>query len=242
MNDGTCEDRIGSYICRCASGYTGDLCQTAVIRVPNGTATPAKSTPTSLSTSNQENAGQQLKKNNAGIAAGAVIGGIFLIIIAVLVIVCLVKRHNKEATSSTNPRLDFDGPYDITVQGTNVEPTKPASKTEDIYHDIQEQDKEYLYAQVDKNKKIQGNSSSAAQEGWMDNTIYATSDDNGEVNQEPALYASVDKSKKNAGKDNNAESGWMDNSIYATSDDNKRTSTNNDGATEGWAENTIYSD
>ncbi|XP_072043967.1 uncharacterized protein [Amphiura filiformis] len=110
MNGGTCEDGSDSYICRCASGYTGDMCQTAENIVPSGTTTSAISTPTFLSPNNQENADQQLKKNDAGIIAGAVIGGMFLIILTVLIIVYNIKRkskNNKETTAS--PIVGEDG-------------------------------------------------------------------------------------------------------------------------------------
>ncbi|XP_072043965.1 uncharacterized protein [Amphiura filiformis] len=243
-----CHDEENGYQCTCKPGFmrNGLQCKDkqSMTSMPIKTGTPTKSTTTSLPPNSQENAGQQSWKN-PGITTGAVIGGIFIIILTALLIVYLVKRSKKQAPSSRNPRLDFDGPYDITLQRIQVAPTTPTSNketetnqsfashsppnlnedTDDVYHDIQEQDKEYLYAQVDKNKKSQGNC-----------------DDHGEVNQGPALYASVDKNKKNAGKDDNEESGWMDNSIYATSDDKNRTSVNNDEATEGWAENTIYGD
>ncbi|XP_072043968.1 uncharacterized protein [Amphiura filiformis] len=111
MNDGTCEDGFGSYICRCASGYTGDMCQTALNRVPSGTTTTAKSTSTSLSTNNQENADQQLRKDNAGIIAGAVIGGIFLIILTTLIIVCLIKRKSKKNKETTAPPIVGEDGY-----------------------------------------------------------------------------------------------------------------------------------
>ncbi|XP_072043351.1 uncharacterized protein [Amphiura filiformis] len=252
-----CRDQDNGYECTCKPGFMGNglKCEDDS-SMPSGTETQSKSTPTTFSPNTQKFAGRQMNNNNLtpGITIGAVIGGIFLMVMAVLIIVCLVKRRKKQATSSTNPRLDLDGPYDISVQGTNVALTHPVPNknitdskqsfvpnshdTDDVYHNIQ--DKEYLYADVDENKYSQENSSSATQEGWMDNTIYATSDDNGEVNQEPAILASVVKCKKNAGKDNNGESGWMDNSIYATSDDDSRPLHNE--ATEGWADNTIYGD
>ncbi|XP_072043960.1 uncharacterized protein [Amphiura filiformis] len=259
LNGGTCEDRIDSYSCRCATGYSGDRCQTGDTSIPSETETQSQSNPTTLSPNTQNYEDLQMKNDNltAGITTGAVIGGIFLMIMVVLIIACLFKRRKKQIASSTNPRLDFDGPYDITLQGTNVTLTNPVPNenttnskqsfalhpnsyddTDDVYHDIQ--DKECLYVNVAVNRESQGNSSSAAQEGWNDNTIYANSADNGEVNQEPVLYANVDKSKINAGIDNNTESGWMDNSIYATSDDDSRPLHN--ATTEGWADNTIYGD
>ncbi|XP_072043966.1 uncharacterized protein [Amphiura filiformis] len=231
LNGGTCVHDVDGYKCSCADGYMGNLCETSIDKCVSSSC---------ITNETQENTGKQLRKNTSapGIVAGGVIGGIVLMIMTAKMIVYLIKRHRKHATSSKNPRRDFDDQYDIPQQGNEVAltnresaryitqdkqsstPGSPPKSYEDIdgvYHDIQEQNKDNLYSDVDENTKKQDNSYSEVDECRVVNT-------------------SDDKSKQNAVKDNNEESGWMDNSVYATSDDN------NGETTEGWAENTIYGD
>ncbi|XP_072048364.1 uncharacterized protein [Amphiura filiformis] len=77
-------------------------------------------------------------------------------------------------------------------------------------------------------------------EGWMDNSIYATTDSGNQGGGQKEVDNKGSNQVRNVGgpdqlKVNNGTEGWMDNSIYATTDND-----NEGGQNEGWEDNIIY--
>ena len=150
------------------------------------------------------------------------------------------KTHDEQNNTPVTKKLEFNGPYDITISGTNPSSTTNDSTTHinqtfapdsieqsnaDIYQTIQTDD-EYAYAYADSGAQPNPN---------------GTTDDSTYTNAEMAPRESVSQRKDNAtfaGADN-TEAGWEDNTIYATSSgDGDNQSAARD--TEGWTENDIY--
>ena len=82
---------------------------------------------------------------------------------------CYYYRRKTQAAPSQNTRLDFDGPYDITLQGTQstnsasnehtnhgmaAPPPNSNEEAESVYHNVQTPTQDYIYAKVDKSSVV----------------------------------------------------------------------------------------
>ncbi|XP_072043973.1 uncharacterized protein [Amphiura filiformis] len=119
-----CHDKDNGYQCTCNSGFIGDGFQCAVENsTTSGTGTPSTSTSTPLSHSNRE-------------YIGITVGGICLILLTALIIMCLVKRKSQRKTTppigepgylEPKPKMDEE-PWNPYIGLSGNQP--PASETE----------------------------------------------------------------------------------------------------------------
>ena len=172
-------------------------------------------------------------------------------------------RRRTQNTTPENPKLEFNGPYDITIRGTDPSQATSGITTHsnqafapdsnidqsnaDIYQNVQNDD-EYAYAYADSVPQpnpegTTDDNTNAYAEAPLDVRPTVPPQSSSQKGwKDNSIYArsNPDDQSQAAGA-NNTEEGWEDNSIYATSgnDDNNQSAARE---AEGWAENEIYGD
>ena len=186
------------------------------------------------------------------------------------------RRRKLNEESSANKGFEFNGPYGYTndvilpKSPDRITPRQPQTsgkeetQTDDIYHDIKEDEQEYAYADVKSNtvpddtlkldanglvviyaKSENGGSAQDHKSHYpSDSTDYAyacSSEITDQHTDDYYVYATSDSvrmpQRTNEIEANNETEGWEDNGIYAT-ENNVEVKEN----LEGWEDNSIYAD